>query len=87
MAEGLEKTATPEKARILRPVPGADSREEVPVDLKVMLAGGASDVALQDWRHPLHSRQDETKHLPIPFGCYFDGHEHCHHCPLLTQQL
>jgi len=47
MAEGLEKTATPQKARILRPVPGADIREEVPVDLKVMLAGGASDVALK----------------------------------------
>ena len=47
MAEGLEKTAAPQNARILRPVPGANSREEVPVDLKKMLAGGASDVALQ----------------------------------------
>ncbi len=47
MADGLEKTALLDKARILRPVPGANSREEVPVDLKAMLAGGASDVILK----------------------------------------
>jgi polysaccharide export outer membrane protein len=47
MAEGLEKTAKPEQAKILRPVSGSSTRTEIPVDLKKVLAGQASDVALQ----------------------------------------
>jgi polysaccharide export outer membrane protein len=46
-AEGLEKTAKPEGAKILRPVAGSSTRSEIPVDLKMVLAGQANDVALQ----------------------------------------
>jgi polysaccharide biosynthesis/export protein len=47
IAQGLEKTAKPEQAKILRPVSGSSTRTEIPVDLKKVLAGQASDVALQ----------------------------------------
>ena len=47
MAEGLEKTAKPESAKILRPVAGSSTRSEISVDLKKVLAGQAGDVALQ----------------------------------------
>jgi polysaccharide biosynthesis/export protein len=46
-AEGLEKTAKPESAKILRAVAGNSTRSEIPVDLKMVLAGQANDVALQ----------------------------------------
>jgi polysaccharide export outer membrane protein len=46
-AEGLEKTAKPESAKILRSVAGSSTRSEIPVDLKKVLTGKASDVALQ----------------------------------------
>jgi len=46
LAEGLERTASPKKARILRSTPGAVKRTEEPVDLKAMLAGQANDVTL-----------------------------------------
>ena len=46
-AEGLEKSAKPESAKILRSVVGSSTRSEIPVDLKKVLSGKASDVALQ----------------------------------------
>jgi len=47
LAEGLEKTAKPENAKILRPVAGSSTRSEIAVDLKKVLTGQAHDVALQ----------------------------------------
>ncbi len=47
LAEGLEKTAKPEQARILRPVAGSSARAEISIDLKKVLAGQVNDVALQ----------------------------------------
>ena len=46
LAGGLERTAAPRKAKILRPAPGAERRTEIPVDLKKILAGDANDVAM-----------------------------------------
>ncbi|MCI0423322.1 MAG: polysaccharide export protein [Acidobacteria bacterium] len=46
LAEGLDRTASPKKARILRPTPGSAKRTEIPVNLKQMLAGEANDVTL-----------------------------------------
>jgi polysaccharide export outer membrane protein len=47
MAEGLERTADPQKAKILRMNPGATQRTEMPLDLKQIFAGKAADVVLQ----------------------------------------
>jgi polysaccharide export outer membrane protein len=47
LAEGLEKTAAPKKARILRSTPNAGKRTEIPINLKATLAGDAKDVTLQ----------------------------------------
>lgn len=47
MAGGLERTAQPQHARILRRTPGAASRTEIPVDLRKILDGKASDVSLK----------------------------------------
>jgi len=47
LAGGLERTAAPQKAKILRITPGTTKREEVPLDLKPIFSGKASDVALQ----------------------------------------
>jgi polysaccharide export outer membrane protein len=44
---GLERTAAPQKAKILRSAPGQTQRTEVPVDLKQVFSGKATDVALQ----------------------------------------
>lgn len=46
LAEGLDKTAAPKKARILRSIPGAEKRTEIPVNLKAMLAGDANDLTM-----------------------------------------
>jgi polysaccharide export outer membrane protein len=46
LAGGLERTAAPSKAKILRPAPGAARRTEILVDLKKILAGEANDVAM-----------------------------------------
>lgn len=46
MAEGFDKTAKPQKARILRVVAGTQQRAEVPVDLKKILDNKSSDVPL-----------------------------------------
>jgi polysaccharide export outer membrane protein len=46
LAEGLERTAAPGNARILRPAAGEAKRTEIAVDLKKIMAGEATDVAL-----------------------------------------
>lgn len=43
---GVLKTAKIDEARILRPVAGTEARSEVPVDLGLILAGKADDVAM-----------------------------------------
>jgi polysaccharide biosynthesis/export protein len=47
MAEGLVKTATPQKARILRLNPDSATRTDIPVDLRRILAGKKPDVRMQ----------------------------------------
>jgi polysaccharide export outer membrane protein len=47
MAGGLDRTARPQNARILRSLSGSPSRTEIRVDLKSILDGKASDVAMQ----------------------------------------
>jgi polysaccharide export outer membrane protein len=47
LAGGASPTATPDKAKILRPTSGNSNRTEIPVDLKKILAGQANDVALK----------------------------------------
>jgi polysaccharide export outer membrane protein len=48
IAEGLSTTASPAKARILRPVfPGSTERQDIPINLKQILAGKTRDVQLQ----------------------------------------
>jgi polysaccharide export outer membrane protein len=47
LAEGLERTAAPQNARILRPAPDPSKRTEIPVDVKKILAGKSNDVPLQ----------------------------------------
>ncbi len=45
-AEGFSKVAAPEKARILRLVPGSDKRVEMAVNLKAIFAGRIDDVQI-----------------------------------------
>jgi len=47
MAEGLEKTAAPKRARILRTLGDAGERKEIPVDVAGIMSGKSSDVFLQ----------------------------------------
>jgi polysaccharide export outer membrane protein len=47
LAEGLEKTAAGNRARIMRAIPGSNARDEIPIDLKKILAGKSSDVPLR----------------------------------------
>jgi polysaccharide biosynthesis/export protein len=47
LAEGLQGTADARHARILRLKPGADQREELPVNVKGLLAGKKPDVTLR----------------------------------------
>ena len=46
MSEGLLHSASPQKARILRPQEGQSQRLEIPVNLSHILAGKAEDVVL-----------------------------------------
>jgi polysaccharide export outer membrane protein len=46
MAEGLDKTAAPKKAHILRRS-GNSSRVEIPVNLETVMSGKAPDMALK----------------------------------------
>jgi polysaccharide export outer membrane protein len=47
LAEGLQKTAAPDKAKILRLVDGSPRRTEIPVNLKQLMGGKTSDINLQ----------------------------------------
>jgi polysaccharide export outer membrane protein len=47
LAEGLDRFAAKNKAKILRPVAGTQDRTEIPMDLKPLLAGKSKDVPLQ----------------------------------------
>ena len=47
MAEGLGSTPKPQNSKILRTVAGSGEREEIPVDLKKILAGKGEDQALR----------------------------------------
>jgi polysaccharide export outer membrane protein len=46
LAEGTEKTAAPQKARIMRVIPGSNDRAEIPVNLSTILSGKIPDVPL-----------------------------------------
>jgi len=48
LAEGLERTAAPQKAKILRLTPGATRRTEMPLNLDQIFSGKAEDIALQE---------------------------------------
>jgi polysaccharide export outer membrane protein len=47
LAEGLNKTAAPEKAKIMRMVAGKANRTEIPIDLKHLMAGKSPDLPLK----------------------------------------
>jgi polysaccharide export outer membrane protein len=46
LAEGLDRGAAPQNAKILRASQGSTTRTEIPIDLKRILQGKASDVPL-----------------------------------------
>jgi polysaccharide biosynthesis/export protein len=46
LAEGMVKTAAADRAKILRIVPGTSNRSEIPINLKLLLAGKAPDTSL-----------------------------------------
>ena len=46
LAEGLQKTAASDRAKILRTVPGSATRTEIDVNLKQLMAGKTTDVQL-----------------------------------------
>jgi len=47
LAEGLERTAAGDRARIMRKIPGSDDRDEIPIDLRKILSGKISDMPLR----------------------------------------
>ena len=47
LAEGLDRAAAPEKAKILRASQTSANRTEIPVDIKKILAGTSEDIALK----------------------------------------
>jgi polysaccharide export outer membrane protein len=47
LAQGLERGAAPQKAKIIRLIPGAQKRTEIAVNVKQLLGGTAADVQLQ----------------------------------------
>ena len=47
LAEGLDKAAAGDRARIMRAVQNSDNRDEIPIDLKKILAGKSPDVQLK----------------------------------------
>ena len=47
LAEGLQKTAASDKARIMRAVPGSTNRVEIAINLKKLLDGKIADVRLE----------------------------------------
>ncbi|MGD1070156.1 MAG: polysaccharide biosynthesis/export family protein [Bryobacteraceae bacterium] len=47
LAQGMVRTAAPDRAKILRAVAGAGNRSEIPINLKLLMAGKAPDTPLQ----------------------------------------
>lgn len=47
LAEGLDKAAAGDRARIMRAVQNSDNRDEIPINLKKILAGKSPDVQLK----------------------------------------
>jgi polysaccharide biosynthesis/export protein len=47
LAQGMVRTAASDRAKILRIVPGTGNRSEIPINLKLLIAGKAPDVPLQ----------------------------------------
>jgi len=47
LAGGLDRTAAPSRARVLRAIPGTTSREETAVDLRKIIDGKSSDLQLK----------------------------------------
>jgi polysaccharide export outer membrane protein len=47
LSEGLQRTAAPNKAKVLRVVPGSPNRAEISVNLKDIIAGKEPDIQLQ----------------------------------------
>lgn len=47
LAEGVQRTAATDKAKILREVPGSSQRTEIPVNVKQLMAGKGTDLRLQ----------------------------------------
>ncbi len=47
LAEGLERTAAGDKARIMRTVPGSPTRTEIAINLKKLMAGKGPDMQLK----------------------------------------
>lgn len=47
LAEGLDRGAAPDRAKILRSIPGSDKRSEIPVALKQIMAGKSGDVPMR----------------------------------------
>lgn len=47
LAEGLQKTAASDRARIMRTEPGSTNRVEIPINLKKLLDGKIADVRLE----------------------------------------
>jgi polysaccharide export outer membrane protein len=56
LAEGLERTAAGDRAKIMRAVPGSNDRDEIPVDLKKMLKNQIPDMSL---------RPDDILFIPV----------------------
>jgi polysaccharide export outer membrane protein len=46
LAQGMVRTAAPDRAKILRIVPGTSNRSEIPINLKLLMAGKAPDMSL-----------------------------------------
>jgi polysaccharide export outer membrane protein len=47
LAEGLDRLAAAKDARIMRPVPESENRQEIPVNLRDILAGKSGDVSMR----------------------------------------
>ena len=47
LAEGLDRASAPGRARIMRAVPNSSERQEIPVDLKKVMAGRGQDLPLK----------------------------------------
>jgi len=47
LAGGLDRAASPQKARILRPAAGTAARDEIPVNVRKIMSGQLSDVPLK----------------------------------------